>query len=140
MEREQTAIELGAYVSEQWEINDQFKIEAGVHISDMIILGQGKYEFEYDREGGKVDSTFFNTGKVIKNYFGLEPRISAAYLIDDYQSLKFSYTRTIQYLQRVNSAFANNPSAIWLPSNKNIRPQQADQITLGYYHNFSIIP
>jgi len=134
--REQRAVELGIYASEQWQVNDKLKLELGTHLSNMAILGQGKYEFQYDREGGKVDSTFFNSGQLVKNYFGVEPRIAAAYLINDQQSLKFSYTRTIQYLQRVNSAFANNPASIWLPSNKNIRPQQADQVTLGYYHNF----
>ncbi|MEM1322497.1 MAG: TonB-dependent receptor [Bacteroidota bacterium] len=130
-------LEIGAYCSAEHQLNERLNVEYGVHISDFVVLGAGDYFFDYNDAGEKVDSTFYDKGEVVKNYFGIEPRFLSTYQFDNRQSIKFSYTRTYQYLQRLNSAFVNNPATVWLPSSRNIRPQNADQVSLGYFRNLA---
>ena len=98
-------------------------------------MGPG-HTYTYDEYGDIVDTAGFGSGKVIRTYASLEPRVSATYLIDDASSVKGSYTRTAQYLHLLSNSTTANPSDLWVPSSNNVRPQYADQYAVGYYRNF----
>ncbi|MEL6845822.1 MAG: hypothetical protein AAFP02_21660, partial [Bacteroidota bacterium] len=98
------------------------------------ILGPGT-EYTYDSEGAAIDSVKYEQGELIKNYFGLEPRISASWLLSPTQSLKASYARNRQYIHLLSNANAGSPTDLWLPSSSLIEPEIADQIAMGYFQN-----
>lgn len=51
--------------------------------------------------------------------------------------MKASYNRTFQYLQLLsNSSLGLSSFDIWFPSGLNLKPQKADQVSLGYFKNF----
>lgn len=52
-------------------------------------------------------------------------------------SLKTSYNRTRQYIHQITNATSPTPSAIWQVSTPHIKPQQADNVSVGYFRNFS---
>lgn len=68
-------------------------------------------------------------------YTGLEPRISARYTLSEVSSLKGSYSRMKQYMHRVSSSTISLPTDLWYPVTGNIKPQTANQVSLGYFHN-----
>ncbi|GIV31704.1 MAG: TonB-dependent receptor [Saprospiraceae bacterium] len=100
------ALSLGAYFSDELSLGDFWKVNAGVRLSG-----------------------FINDGKT---YFGLEPRISALYTLTPDVSIKGSYARMYQYLHLVSTSGIALPTDIWYPSTRTIRPQNADQVALGY--------
>jgi hypothetical protein len=78
------------------------------------------------------------SGSAVENklYVGLEPRLAVRYLLNETNSLKASYSRMKQYMHRVSSSTATLPTDLWYPITKNIKPQIADQIALGFNHLF----
>jgi hypothetical protein len=67
-------------------------------------------------------------------FFSPEPRINLRFLLNDRSSLKASYSRTTQFFQVLSSSVSPFTSLeVWAPSGPNIKPQKADQISLGYY-------
>ena len=83
-----------------------------------------------------VDSTVYIKGKIFNSYGGLEPRLLLNYIINDSISVKASYARTRQYIHLLSNTTSSTPFDLWVPSNINIPPEIADQVTLGYFRNF----
>jgi len=59
------------------------------------------------------------------------------YLLDDQSSVKASYNRMYQYLHLMSNSTSGTPTDIWVPSSQILKPQEVDQIALGYYRNFN---
>ncbi len=95
------------------------------------------YNFEYKLDtsttisGGMRLSTSSVKGKT---YFGPEPRLSAKHNLGKNGAIKASYSRMYQYMHRVSSSSVALPTDLWYPISQNIKPQNADQVALGYHH------
>ncbi len=91
----------------------------------------GDWEFERGRLKGivglRMSAAFLDNA----NYFQPEPRISLRYSLKEHWALKASYTRMSQYIHRVSSSSFALPTDIWYPVSADIKPQTADQFTLG---------
>ena len=70
------------------------------------------------------------------SYPNLEPRLSARLGLGPTASLKASYNRMVQYIHLISNTTAATPLDVWLPSTRNMKPEHADQISLGYCRNF----
>ncbi|HBH25280.1 MAG TPA: hypothetical protein DDY13_17915 [Cytophagales bacterium] len=69
-----------------------------------------------------------------KEYFNPEPRFNVKWQINENENIKLSYSRMYQYLHRVSSSSFALPTDIWCPVTDSIRPQYADQWTIGFQH------
>ncbi|MEM6804366.1 MAG: TonB-dependent receptor [Bacteroidota bacterium] len=132
---ERYALESAAYISHEVSIGNKLKIDYGLRASNFSVLGPGTV-YEYNAEGVAIDSTVYEDGEIIKNYFGLEPRFSASWVLNESQSLKASYARNRQYVHLISSSTTTTPTDVWLPSSEIIKPEIADQFSLGYYKVF----
>jgi hypothetical protein len=76
------------------------------------------------------------TGSIVegRSFIGLEPRLSAQYIINDFHNIKWSYSNMRQYMHLVTSSTVALPTDLWYPVTKNIRPQISDQVAIGYSH------
>lgn len=72
-------------------------------------------------------------------YFNPEPRFSVSYSINEKQSLKFSYSRMVQYLHLVSNSTITLPTDLWYPVSNKIEPQKSDQLACGYNYLFDKI-
>ena len=132
----QFAHEAAAYISTDINITPVLNIIAGMRYSYFNQVGPTE-KIIYNSEGvptGEVDR--FVKGQSIARYHYPEPRISVLYKLPQQASIKFSYTRTIQYLHLATTSSATFPSDLWVPSSKFILPAKADQVALGYFRNF----
>lgn len=100
------ALTLGAYFSDELTLGAFWKLNAGLRLSG-----------------------FVNNGEV---YAGVEPRLSTLYTVGPDLSLKGSYARMYQYLHLVSTSGIALPTDIWYPSTTLIKPQNADQVALGW--------
>lgn len=130
------ALENGIYISDDYSFSNSFKINYGLRFSSFSLLGPGTL-YTYDSEGDKSDSTTLKNGAVGKTYFGIEPRLTLNYMINDQSSVKGSYTRIYQYVHLLSNTTSGNPTDLWLPTSNNIKPQYSDQWALGYFRNFA---
>ncbi|NDW10037.1 TonB-dependent receptor [Dysgonomonas sp. 520] len=129
------ALENGAYVSNQWKLTDNLEIVYGLRMSAFMAMGKGEY-YTLDSEKNVLDTTYYKGGKVVKTYINLEPRFSAAYKLNDLSSIKAAYARTTQNMHLLQHSAMGTPYDRWTMSSNNIKPQIADQYSLGYFRNF----
>jgi hypothetical protein len=129
-------LETGAYVSDEWHVNNKLSLLYGVRLSGIFIFGPGTFS-TYDADGNTTSSTVYKSGAVVKDYFNLEPRISASYSINDQTSLKASYNRNTQNIHILSNSNSSTPTDLYAMSSNNIKPEIADQISTGYFRNFA---
>lgn len=129
------ALENAAYISDHASIFQDLNIDYGLRVSSFTLLGPGTV-FTYDNLGDILDTANYGSGKAIKTYVSLEPRIALTFVFDQESSIKTSFDRTAQYLHLLTNSTSTNPSDLWIPSSNNVPPEYADQVDLGYFRNF----
>jgi hypothetical protein len=128
--------ENAAYVSDEWRLNSKFTFLYGIRLSSLFLLGPGTFK-TYDEAGDVLTSSTYSSGKLVKDYFNLEPRFTASYLLNDQSSLKASYNRNTQNIHLLNNSTSSTPADLYVMSSNNIKPEIADQFSTGYFRNFS---
>ncbi len=130
------ALESAAYFSHELSVSDKINMDYGLRANIFTVLGPGNF-YTYDSSGNATDTASYGSGKVVKNYFNLEPRFSISYKLTGSSSVKLAYTRTTQNLHLLSNSTSSNPTDVWIPSSNNVKPEIADQVSAGYYRNFS---
>ena len=141
--------ELGAYVSYERKFGDLI-LNGGLRYTMFLRQGEqdipvyannqpvvyneaiGRYE-----EGEVIDVISYGSGDNISDFYNFEPRFSATYVLNEKNSIKASYNRLYQYLHLISNTNSPTPLDVWAPSGPFIEPQQADQVAVGYFRNFS---
>jgi len=129
-------LENSLYISHQYRFNDRLKVEYGARLTLFSALGPGNI-YTYDANGKITSMTTYKSGQFIKNYLNPEPRITLDYLLNQQSSLKASLCRNVQNLHLLSNSTSGNPTDLWIPSSNNVMPELSDQVSLGYYRNFS---
>ncbi|MRX41070.1 TonB-dependent receptor plug domain-containing protein [Flavobacterium sp. LC2016-23] len=144
------AFEPSVYLDAESQVSKKITIAYGLRYSLFYRLGSSTVNYYANNnpvvfntnteiyEKGKPTSTaYFGKNKVIQDYNNLEPRFAISYQLNDDQSFKASYNRMAQYLQLISNTSSPTPLDVWMPSDKYIKPQIADQIALGYFRNLN---
>ncbi len=128
-------LELAVYFSDEYKVSDKLNVAYGARFSNFSALGGGTFK-TYDIDGNETSATSYKSGELVKNYFNLEPRLSAAYQLSESKSLKASYTRNTQNLHLMSNSTATSPTDLYIMNSNNVKPEIADQFALGYFSNF----
>ena len=104
------ALETDLYVEDNWEINNFFKLNAGLHYST----------FSVDH----------------KTYHSLQPRLSARALLTENFSLKAGYAYMSQYIHLLSNNAISLPTDLWVPVTGRIIPMNAHQVALGAFYDW----
>lgn len=129
------SFENALYINNEQILSDKFKIDYGLRISSLHNIGPQEV-YNLDDNYNIVDTSSFKKG-VYNTYWNLEPRFGMRYKLNNSSSLKASYNRTAQYIQLASNGNSATPFDIWFSSSKQINPQLADQVALGYFKNIS---
>lgn len=129
------AWENSLYITHQYTFSDKFSVEYGARLSAFSSVGPGNF-YTYDSIGNTKDTTYYRSGQFVKSYINLEPRVTFNYLLNQQSSVKASYARNVQNLHLISNSTSGNPTDLWIPSSNNVKPEIADQVSLGYYRNF----
>ncbi|MFZ5972887.1 MAG: carboxypeptidase-like regulatory domain-containing protein [Bacteroidota bacterium] len=131
--------ENSVYFGDNFEVSQRMSLYFGIRYSYYRYTGP-RTEFDYapnsPREVNAIRDTLrYRSGETAGTYHGPEPRVSLRYLIDPTTSVKISYNRTRQYIQMLSNTTAITPTDIWKLSDRYIKPQVSDQVSVGYYKN-----
>jgi len=133
------AYEIAAYVSNKQSIGSSLDLEYGLRFSGFLYTGPGNvYEYAETSPGKRKELTSIyrvEDRSVIADYYGLEPRLSVKYQINEFSSVKASYNLMNQYIHLISNTVASNPLDVWTPSTNNIKPEQGTQYAFGYFRN-----
>jgi len=144
------AFENSFYIEAEQRLTDKLAINYGIRYSMFNRLGDSEVNLyannqavDYDSDlkiyekATPIGTTYYKKNKSIANFGNLEPRFTAAYELNENQSIKANYNRMAQYLQLVSNTASPTPLDVWIPSDNFIKPQIADQVSVGYYNNFA---
>ncbi|CAI8872388.1 TonB-dependent receptor [Chryseobacterium sp. IT-36CA2] len=127
--------ENAVYINDDYKATEKLTINYGLRLSMFSVLGGDT--FNTYENGVLTDSRFLEKGKFGKTYTNLEPRISANYRINEVSSVKGGYSRNTQNLHLLSNSNSGNPTDQWIGSSYTVKPEIADQISLGYSRNFN---
>jgi len=143
------AFEPSIYIDAEQKVSKSLSLSYGLRYSMFYRLGSStvnlyennepvifNQELQIYEKATPIDTKYFGRNKVIESFNNLEPRMAAAYQLDEKQSIKASYNRMTQYLQLISNTASPTPLDIWTPSDSYIKPQILDQVALGYFKNF----
>ena len=129
------SLENGVYASNELKLTDRLDLIYGLRLSAFMALGEGEY-YNLDGNNNITDSVWHKSGDIVKTYVNLEPRISLAYKLNDISSVKSAYARNAQNMHLLTRSSQGTPFDRWTSSSNNIKPQIADQFSVGYFRNF----
>jgi hypothetical protein len=130
------ALDNAAYVSDTWKATDRFTLTYGLRLSAFSILGAGTF-YNVNADGDITGSKYYNSGQVVKTYVNPEPRVAAAFQLNDISSVKASYARNAQNLHLISNSTPGSPTDKWVASTNLIKPELADQFSIGYYRDLA---
>lgn len=128
-------LENAIYASNSWKASGKITVDYGLRFSFYTLLGGDAYNI-YDN-GQLTDSVNLSKGSFGKTYFNVEPRISASYQLTDNTSIKMGYARNIQNLHMMSNSTGGSPTDAWIGNSYNIKPEIADQYSIGYSRNIN---
>lgn len=135
------ALESAVFIGDQFDISNNFSINAGLRYSIYNYLGPQTINNYAPNlpivEDNLLNTTTYGQNKLIKTYQGPEIRVAARYNFTPDLSIKMAYNTLRQYIHLLSNTTAIAPTDVWKLSDPNIRPQFGDQVSLGLYKNFN---
>ena len=127
--------EFAIYANHEIRVGNSLGLNYGLRLSSWSNAGEA-FEYVLDENRYPEDTLYFSGGERYSQFINAEPRITISYFLDDYSSVKASFSRNIQNVHLISNSVSPFTSLdVWLPSSFNIRPQSASQVTLGYYRS-----
>ena len=134
------SMEYGIYFSNEQDITNWLSIQYGLRYSLFQNIGPGQ-SIVFDRTDPQeyipVDTIQYRWDTIYNSFNkGWEPRLSLRITTGPTTYVKASYNRMYQYIHLASNSTASLPLDFWFPSSPNLKPQQADQVAVGYFRNF----
>ncbi|MFA9388492.1 MAG: carboxypeptidase-like regulatory domain-containing protein [Prolixibacteraceae bacterium] len=107
--REIGANEIASFIEDNFIVNKNLKLNAGLHLSVFFVDG--------------------------KTYINPQPRINLRLKTSNNIALKASYSRMAQYVHLLTTYNISMPSDLWLPVTKDFDPPVSDQFAVGSAFN-----
>lgn len=127
------ALENSCFITNTHLVSKKITIDYGFRFSNYSILGRDTLNV-YSK-GVITDTITLASGEFGKTYNNIEPRIQLNFMINEKSSIKGGYSRNTQHLHLLSNVTSGTPTDRWLGDSYNIKPQIADQFSLGYYRN-----
>lgn len=132
--------ETSLFFHNQWTISKGIELMAGVRYTLFRNLGPERvllYQPGMPKTEETIqDSLLFSKGEKAAQYSGIEPRLSLKFGLSDASSIKLGYNRSYQFLGQVTNTASATPIDLWQLSNYHLKPQYADNASIGYFQNF----
>ena len=136
---EERGRESAVYADVSYALTDALQVTGGGRFSFYQFRGPHD-EFQYE---DPLNPTNQNIGEVIRktgtvaSFSNIEPRVSLRYTLGDDSSVKAGYSRTAQYINQIFNTDSPTPSSQWQLSTRYIRPPTSQNVSVGYFKNFS---
>lgn len=137
----ENGIESALYVSDEFALFSNLTVLAGLRYSMFSQLGPeviNTYSSGDVRTVKNITGTeTYQKGELVRFYSGPEYRMALNYSPGLNSSIKASYNRLYQYIFMMRNTIAISPDDKWKLADYHIAPPVADQVSLGYYKDFS---
>jgi len=143
-----SANEAAGYFEVEQKFTPQFQLNYGLRVSYFERYGKQTVNIYQDNQAVKYDpnlevyykatpigTKIYGKEDEIIDFINFEPRAALSFSWNA-NALKLGYNRMAQYIHLLSNTLTPTPLDIWTPSDTFIKPQLADQLTLGYYKSW----
>ena len=135
---EEQSMDAALFSEATYKFNERFTTTGGIRFSSFNRLDANQelvFRGDQPRSAFSISDTL-DLGSFKNLYNNLEPRLSFNLRVGPSASVKGNFTRSVQYEHLFTNSTASLPTDQWRTSSENIRPQIANQYSLGYFRNF----
>jgi len=133
-------LESAVYLGDRFNVSQAFSVNYAIRYSFYQYLGPHSVSYYADGfprdESSRTETKEYKKGDIIKTYKGPEYRLALRYALSPDFSIKAGVNSLRQYIHMLSNTTAIAPTDIWKLSDPNIKPQEGEQISLGFYKNF----
>ena len=136
---EEESLEMALFSEANYQLNESLTVTGGLRLSSFNRLNANQ-EFIFSERQPRSAFSISDTldlGAFKNLYNNVEPRFGFNFRVNQHSSLKGNYTRSVQYEHLFTNSTASLPTDQWRTSSEIIRPQVANQFSLGYFRNFN---
>ena len=119
------------WAGDEWTMSRRLSLSAGLRLHLFSVLGGAPY-YHLDAAGNILETMNPGSGKLVKTYADLEPRVSLKYALTERHSLKIGYSRTSQDIHAIRGSSASMPFDRYTMTSNIVKPEQADQMAAGW--------
>ena len=130
------AHEAAIYLQDEFDINARIKLNVGLRGSYFAEVGPFNDVLLDPVSKAPYDTVYYGPGKLIADYWGLEPRFNGRFILNESSSIKAGITFSNQYIHLVSNSISTLPTDLWVPSSLSVKPQKGIQYSIGYFKNF----
>jgi hypothetical protein len=127
-------LESAFYMSNEQNIGSFLSLNYGFRLTNFSRIGPSK-EYIFNPKGEVTDSTVYALDEWYNPYWNFEPRLSLSWVLNENTSIKAGYNRMVQYIHLLQNSTAGTPIDYWIPSSPIVKPQIADQVSVGAFRN-----
>lgn len=129
--------ELSLFLEDHIKIGTRAAINIGSRYSRFYDMGNNTFEYITNNAGTVIDSTFRPDGEVIRTFQNWEPRFSIDYQLHNDWLISGAFSRTSQYIFRLQNDNPTTPNEYWIPSGQLIKPQTSNIFSLTSHYQLS---
>lgn len=133
------AFESGIFFSDNYNVNKNLSFNLGLRYSFYAFLGPTEQNVYIDglpkNDATLIETVSYGDNEVVQTYGGPEIRISGRYSFTPTFSVKASYNNNFQFIHTLTTNTTASPLDTWKLSDLNIKPQRANQFSLGLFKN-----
>jgi hypothetical protein len=133
-------LESAVYLGDRFNVTHAFSVNYAIRYSLYQYVGAHSvsyYAAGFPRdESSRTETKEYGKGDIIKAYHGPEYRVALRYAFSGDFSIKAGINSLRQYIHMLSNTTAIAPTDIWKLSDPNIKPQEGEQVSLGFYKNF----
>jgi hypothetical protein len=133
-------LESAVYLGDRFNVSPAFSINYAIRYSMYQYLGPQSVSYYAPGvprdESSRTETKEYGKGDIIKNYGGPEYRLALRYALSPDFSIKAGINSLRQYIHMLSNTTAIAPTDIWKLSDPNIKPQEGEQVSFGFYKNF----
>jgi hypothetical protein len=135
------AVESALFVSDKIKVNEKLQVDVGFRYAFFAALGPSTEQLYLKGAprtvSNQIGEVNYDSNEIIATYGGPEARISARYLLSDSLSIKASFNNMNQFIHTLSNNTTVSAIDTWKLSDNEIKPQSANQVSLGIYKNIS---
>ncbi|MBN1925377.1 MAG: TonB-dependent receptor [Prolixibacteraceae bacterium] len=131
---QKNGLESAFYLSNEQKIGNYLTLGYGLRVSNFARMGPST-EYIFNDKGEVTDSMVYQESEWFSPFWNWEPRLNVTFIINENTSIKAGYNRMSQYIHLLQNSTAGTPIDFWTPSSAIVKPQIADQVSLGFFRN-----
>lgn len=129
------ALEHTIYFGAEENLSKTISVNFGARLTAFRNMGK-TLQYHYDTNYDVSGATEYGSGKIYHTYIRPEFRAGLVYKLNEWSSVKANFTHNTQFIQIANNSDSGSPLDLWFPASPNIKPQEANQYSVGYFRNF----